>query len=129
MKVKVRRKSAKMDALDWLLQSPAGKRAMLDVWPQVARELETSTLERMLWLHANDKLPGIPIGAVFILLNELFNRHFDYDPTVPARLTPSPAGRDCLGNGRWPGYKCQCPDCDFYETCFPDWEGHKESTN
>ena len=51
-----------------------------------------------------------------------------YDPTVPAELTPSPAGQECLGNGHWPGYECQCPDCDFYETCFPDWEGHKDIT-
>ena len=42
-----------------------------------------------------------------------------------APLTPSPGGKECLGNGTWPGYQCECPDCDFYETCFPDWEGHK----
>jgi hypothetical protein len=36
-------------------------------------------------------------------------------------LTPSPAGRECLGNGTWPGYPCQCPGCDWYETvCFPE---------
>lgn len=46
---------------------------------------------------------------------------------VPWELTPSPGGKECLGNGHWPGYECQCPDCDYYETiCFPDWEGHKE---
>lgn len=46
--------------------------------------------------------------------------------TIPPELTPSPGGRECLGNGHWPGYECQCPDCDWYETvCFPDWEGHK----
>lgn len=38
-------------------------------------------------------------------------------------LTPSPAGRECLGNGSWPGYPCQCPGCDWYETiCFPNWQ-------
>lgn len=44
---------------------------------------------------------------------------------TPAKLTPRPGGKECLGNGHWPGYERQCPDCDFYETCFPDWEGHK----
>ena len=43
----------------------------------------------------------------------------------PSKLTPSPNGRECLANGKWPGYVCQCAGCDFYETCFPDWEGHK----
>lgn len=37
-------------------------------------------------------------------------------------LTPSPHGRECLGNGSWPGYPCQCPGCDWYPTiCFPDY--------
>ena len=127
MKVKVRRKSAKMDALDRLLASPAGQRAMLEIWPQVASELETSTLERMLQLHANDKLPGVSVDVVVILLDELWSRRSCYDPTVPAKLTPSPAGRECLGNGHWPGYACQCAGCEFYEQCFPDWEGHKSN--
>lgn len=35
-------------------------------------------------------------------------------------LTPSPSGRECLGNGFWPGYECQCPDCDWYAVCFPE---------
>lgn len=44
---------------------------------------------------------------------------------IPPELTPSPGGLECLGNGHWVGYECQCPDCDFYEVCFPDWEGHR----
>lgn len=51
---------------------------------------------------------------------EEFKKHY-----MPVELTPSPGGKECLGNGHWPGYGCQCPDCDFYEQCFPDWEGHK----
>lgn len=43
-------------------------------------------------------------------------------PEVPAKLTPSYHGKECLGNGTWPGYECQCPDCDWFETiCFPDY--------
>lgn len=42
------------------------------------------------------------------------------DHLTPFELTPSPGGKECLGNGLWPGYECQCPDCDWYETiCFP----------
>jgi len=42
---------------------------------------------------------------------------------TPHKLTPSPQGRECLGNGNWPGYACQCPDCDWYSTvCFPHGE-------
>lgn len=45
-----------------------------------------------------------------------------YRPEVPAKLTPSPHGKECLGNGTWLGYECQCDECDFYLTCFPDWK-------
>lgn len=46
---------------------------------------------------------------------------------TPHELTPSPHGRDCLGNGLWPGYECQCPDCDWFQTiCFPDWREMEE---
>ena len=128
MKVKVRRVPRGMVALNNLLRSPAGQRAMLEIWPQVASELETSTLEQMLRMHANDELPGVSIDVVLVLLDELEQRRIgDYDPTVPHELTPSQGGRECLGNGTYPGYACQCAGCDYYESCFPDWEGHKES--
>lgn len=128
MKVKVRRVPAKMATFNALLKSPAGKRAMLKVWPVVASELETSTLEQMLQMHANDELPGVSIDVVLVLLDELAQRRIGgYDPIIPHKLTPSPAGRECLGNGHWPGYACQCPGCDFYEQCFPDWEGRKSA--
>ena len=38
---------------------------------------------------------------------------------TPQQLTPSYHGIDCLGNGEWPGYDCQCDECDYYLTCFP----------
>ena len=37
----------------------------------------------------------------------------------PHQLTPSYHGKECLGNGEWPGYECQCDECDFYLACFP----------
>ena len=40
---------------------------------------------------------------------------------TPYMLTPSLGGAECLGSGNWPGYECQCCDCDWYATiCFPD---------
>lgn len=42
------------------------------------------------------------------------------DPSTGIKLTPSPAGRECLGNGEWPGYECCCDECDHYLTCFPE---------
>lgn len=41
------------------------------------------------------------------------------DPTG-VKLTPSFHGRDCLGNGEWPGYECCCDECDFFQACFPE---------
>jgi plasmid stability protein len=43
------------------------------------------------------------------------------DPSTGTKLTPSPQGRECLGNGSWPGYECCCDECDYYLVCFPDW--------
>lgn len=42
------------------------------------------------------------------------------DPTIPPELTPSFHGRDCLGNGTWPGYECYCDECEHYLACFPE---------
>ena len=44
------------------------------------------------------------------------------DPNTGIRLTPSPQGRDCLGNGEWPGYECCCDECDHYLACFPEYD-------
>ena len=38
---------------------------------------------------------------------------------TPHYLTPSNHGKECLGNGEWPGYECQCDECAHYLTCFP----------
>ena len=36
------------------------------------------------------------------------------DPSTGIKLTPSPGGRECLGNGMWVGYECCCDECDFF---------------
>ena len=38
-------------------------------------------------------------------------------------LMPSRQGRKCLGNGEHSGYECCCDECDYYLSCFPqfDW--------
>lgn len=43
-------------------------------------------------------------------------------PEWPRELTPSPGGRECLGNGSWPGYECQCDECDDFLTCYPEYD-------
>ena len=32
------------------------------------------------------------------------------DLLTPHKLTPSFQGKECLGNGEWPGYECQCDE-------------------
>ena len=46
------------------------------------------------------------------------------DESTGILLTPSYHGALCLGNGEHPGFECCCDECDFYLTCFPDWEKH-----
>ena len=36
-------------------------------------------------------------------------------------LTPSFHGAECLGNGDWIGYECQCDECPFFLQCFPEF--------
>ena len=43
------------------------------------------------------------------------------DPSTGTKLTPSFHGKECLGNGEWPGYECCCDECDWFLQCFPDW--------
>lgn len=42
------------------------------------------------------------------------------DPSTGTKLTPSYHGKECLGNGSWPGYECCCDECDYYLNCFPE---------
>jgi DNA polymerase-3 subunit epsilon len=35
-------------------------------------------------------------------------------------LTPSPNGRDCLGNGEHNGIEIQCDECSHFYECFPE---------
>ena len=44
------------------------------------------------------------------------------DESTGILLTPSHHGALCLGNGEHPGFECCCEECDFYLTCFPDWD-------
>ena len=32
-------------------------------------------------------------------------------------LTPGNGGRDCLGNGEFPGIECCCDECDYMLCC------------
>jgi len=45
-----------------------------------------------------------------------FLRHYQ-----PVELTPSFHGEYCLGNGEHE-IECQCDECDYYLTCFPEYD-------
>ena len=60
------------------------------------------------------------------ILEELIQKHTVsademVDPSTGIKLTPSYQGKECLGNGSWPGYECCCDECDYFLTCFPDY--------
>jgi len=101
----------------------------------------TKSLQVILRNHAHDKLHvRIGILQLYDIMDELARRQeisgppfrsdeealedlkarIAYNSRTPYRLTPSPQGRDCLGNGEWPGYECQCDECDQYLICFPE---------
>ena len=37
-------------------------------------------------------------------------------------LTPGNGGRDCLGNGEFPGIECCCDECDYMLCCLAEGE-------
>ena len=43
------------------------------------------------------------------------------DPSTGTKLTPSPQGKECLGNGQHPEYECCCDECDYFLECFPEY--------
>ena len=109
------------------------------------RTISTSALQAIIWAHTHDKLRvDLPIDQLYELLGELFRRRslsgspyksdaaawrdfLNYympaceDPFTPHELTPSPDGRECLGNGEWPGYACCCDECDYALQCLPQF--------
>lgn len=50
---------------------------------------------------------------------QVYIRNERYDHSIPP-LAPSSGGKECLGNGTWPGYECQCDECDHCLECFPE---------
>ena len=62
------------------------------------------------------------LHRVYIDAEELAEFDDLIDPGTGIKLTPSPGGRECLGNGEWPGYEICCDECDHFFTCFPDWK-------
>lgn len=57
---------------------------------------------------------------VYAIYKQLLTPEELLDPTG-VKLTPSFHGKECLGNGEWPGYECCCDECDFFQVCFPEY--------
>ena len=142
MKVNVRRVSMRA-VVDAVLRSEAGQQTLRSLWPYAVSTMKTEALQEIARLHMHGR--QISPDDLFVVLDELVRRreasgerfrtngealaefrryympHAIYEPTIPHTLTPSPGGMECLGNGHWPGYECQCPDCDWYATvCFQE---------
>ena len=45
---------------------------------------------------------------------------------VDEELTPSYHGELCRHNGENPDCEITCDECDYYLTCFPDWENKSD---
>ena len=99
-------------------------------------EVPTKSLQAILRNHAHDKLHvKVSIDQLYAIMGELARRReISGDPFKSTEeawsefqahympLTPSPEGRDCLGNGEHPGFECQCDECDHYLACFPEYD-------
>lgn len=50
------------------------------------------------------------------------DRYYDGDGKYSKRirLTPSPNGEKCLGNGEHKGIEIRCDECNFFLECFPE---------
>ena len=69
----------------------------------------------------NEAIQTAPDGEALLSLLEARDKLQErIDPTGTV-LTPSPGGKDCLGNGEHPGIECCCDECDFYLDCFPEY--------
>lgn len=100
----------------------------------VIAKMSTMKLHILVRQHMNGKL--LAEKSLWAILEELVRRRekggFVFKSNEDAwaefqehymPLTPSPGGKDCMGNGAHPGLMCLCPDCDYFETiCFPDWK-------
>lgn len=140
MKVKVRCIVIPTEESIALNDIDVGRTAMQRVWIDYVNGLTTEQLQRICRVHAHKLDEDIlPFELLLPVMAELswrrqadnpdtktaeqayaeFHRH--YRPETPPKLTPSPGGKECLGNGEWPGYACCCDECDDYQTCFPGW--------
>ena len=104
----------------------------------------TPALQTILRRHAHDKLRvDLTTDQLYEVMDELVRRReredpnafrsdeealadlrarIAHDPSIPIELSPSLGGKECLGNGDWPGYECCCDECPHYLTCFPEYD-------
>lgn len=69
-----------------------------------------------------DEIDPLPAHQPVEELLAAFKARYVPLPNGDPELTPSPHGRDCLGNGEHPGIECCCDECDHYLVCFPEYD-------
>lgn len=42
------------------------------------------------------------------------------------KLTPSPNGEKCIGNGQNKDVECMCDECDHFLECYPEWNSENK---
>ena len=79
------------------------------------------------WFIANHKTTSTA-QTIFCICGIEYLRKKTYNPIMEVEnmdeevLTPSYHGELCRHNGNNPDYEIACDECDYYLTCFPDWE-------
>ena len=61
-----------------------------------------------------------------MIIREIYDGEDDSEDCPLIRLTPSPQGKDCLGNGEHNDIakEVRCDECSYYLYCFPQYDNY-----
>ena len=97
------------------LYAHIGTEQLYDIMGELARRREVSGIP---W-KTNEEAWGDFVRNY--LSAEPSEEQYLRERLTPYTLTPSFHGAECLGNGEWVGYECQCDECPYYLQCFPEF--------
>lgn len=98
------------------LRCQIGTKQLYDIMGELARRRQVSGDT---WRTIEDAWKEFMLQYCLI---ERSNEQLFQELTVPHKLTPGFHGTECLGNGDWLGYACQCDECPYFLQCFPEFE-------